>query len=141
MADIHKERMTKQREIVLEELRKTRMHPTADELYERVRKRLPKISLATVYRNLEWLAEREIIRKIEHTGSSKRFDADMDDHFHIFCVECGRVDDFPVESTLKDAYDVHIQTDYRVLGHRTKWFGICPQCQRKEKNTNEKHDG
>ena len=72
MADIHKERMTKQREIVLEELRKTRMHPTADELYERVRKRLPKISLATVYRNLEWLAEREIIRKIEHTGSSKQ---------------------------------------------------------------------
>lgn len=131
-------RMTKQREIVLEELRKIDVHPTADELYERVRKRLPKISLATVYRNLEWLAERELIRKIEHAGSAKRFDANLEKHYHIYCVECGRVDDFPVEFPKKLAYDFDYQTDYQVLGQRTKWFGICPQCQRKER-VNEKN--
>ena len=62
-------RMTQQRQVILEELRLCRSHPTADELYSRVRRRLPRISLGTVYRNLETLAERGLIRKMEVGGT------------------------------------------------------------------------
>ena len=69
-----KSRMTHQRRIILEELRNTRSHPTADEVYEIVRKRIPKISLGTVYRNLELLSESGVIQKLEIGGTQKRFD-------------------------------------------------------------------
>ena len=88
-------RKTKQREVILEELMKLRAHPSADELYERVKKRLPRISLGTVYRNLEMLSREGIIHRLETAGSQKRFDGETGDHQHIRCVRCGRIDDLP----------------------------------------------
>ena len=67
-------RMTRQRRVILEELRKVKTHPSADEIYEIVRKRLPRISLGTVYRNLEILSESGDIQKLEPGCSLKRFD-------------------------------------------------------------------
>ncbi|MDP3286289.1 MAG: transcriptional repressor, partial [Desulfobacterales bacterium] len=67
-------RMTRQRAVILEELKKVKTHPGADEIYEMVRKRLPRISLGTVYRNLEVLSELREIQKFEHVGTLKRFD-------------------------------------------------------------------
>ena len=69
-------RLTRQRSIILEELRAMGRHPTACELYDAVRGRLPRISLATVYRNLEFLSEKGLIRKITTAGRRKRFDMD-----------------------------------------------------------------
>ncbi|MCI5132654.1 MAG: transcriptional repressor, partial [Candidatus Electrothrix sp. EH2] len=66
-------RMTHQRELILEELGNCHNHPTADALYERIKKKLPRISLATVYRNLEILSEAGMIRKLEISGRQKRF--------------------------------------------------------------------
>jgi Fur family transcriptional regulator, ferric uptake regulator len=86
-----KRRMTSQRRIILEELRKTKTHPTADELYVVARKRLPKISLGTVYRNLDQLAESGEILKLEMCGCQKRFDGNTHEHFHARCQGCGRV--------------------------------------------------
>jgi Fur family ferric uptake transcriptional regulator len=70
MADCTRIRRSKQREIILEELKKFDSHPSADELYERVRKRLPHISLGTVYRNLEILAREGIIQRIATSDAS-----------------------------------------------------------------------
>ena len=69
-------RMTRQRAVILEELRKVKTHPTADELYSIVRERLPRISLGTVYRNLDFLTESKEILKLESAGSIRRFDGD-----------------------------------------------------------------
>ena len=96
MACVKKMRMTPQRRVILEELRRVNDHPAADEIYHRVRKRLPKISLGTVYRNLEVLCELGEIQRLELSGSTKRYDGVPNKHYHIRCVECGRVDDAPI---------------------------------------------
>ena len=75
-------RMARQRAVILEELRKLKSHPTADELYSIVRERLPRISLGTVYRNLDFLADSGEIRRLEAAGSTKRFDGDISNHQH-----------------------------------------------------------
>ncbi len=86
MTALTKLRLTKQRKVIVEELTKSTDHPTAGDIYDTVRKRLPRISLATVYRNLELLAAHGVIQKLELCGSPARFDARRDGHYHIRCV-------------------------------------------------------
>ena len=120
--------MTRQRKTILKELRKVRSHPSADEVYEMVRLQLPRISLGTVYRNLEILSEHEEIQKLEIGGTLKRFDGNPEDHYHIRCVRCNRIDDAPVHP-LKDIENmVHGATDYKIFGHRLEFVGFCPDC-------------
>ena len=88
-------RKTRQRQVILEELQAVTSHPTAVELYQLVRRRLPRVSLGTVYRNLDLLARMGLIEKKEHSGGEARFDANTAQHDHLRCVRCGRVDDLP----------------------------------------------
>jgi Fur family ferric uptake transcriptional regulator len=121
-------RLTTQRQIILEELAKVKTHPTASELYDMVRKRLPRIGLGTVYRNLELMAENGMILKLEVGGTQKRFDATTDTHYHIRCSECGKVDDIdtPVlDELVKTAAD---SSSYQIIGHHVEFTGICPDC-------------
>ncbi|MGD9277844.1 MAG: transcriptional repressor, partial [Desulfobacterales bacterium] len=74
-------RITKQRQVILEELRQMETHPSADEIYKVVRRRLPRISLGTVYRNLEVLAQMGEIQKLELSGSIKRYDWNTNKHY------------------------------------------------------------
>jgi len=82
-------RMTHQRKVILEEMKKLEGHPTADEVYVRVRERLPRISLGTVYRNLDVLAASGLIRKIEPDFPQMRFDRNTHEHYHVTCMQCG----------------------------------------------------
>ena len=121
-------RLTTQRQIILEELGKVTTHPTANEVYDMVRKRLPRIGLGTVYRNLELMAESGIILKLEVGGTQKRFDATIDPHYHIRCLNCGKVDDIemPVMSEINKAAEELSQ--YQVLGHHIEFSGLCSEC-------------
>jgi Fur family ferric uptake transcriptional regulator len=125
-------RKTKQREAILDELMKLRTHPGADELYVRVKKRLPRISLGTVYRNLETLSREGVIQRLETAGSQKRFDADTGDHRHIRCIRCGRIDDLAIGAD-RARCDARVAkgTGYRVLGRRVEYLGVCPACGKK----------
>ena len=89
---------TNQRRVIMEELRKLKCHPTADELYGIVKQRLPKISLATVYRNLGLLADAGEIRRIELAGRQNRYDGDTSIHYHLRCRKCGAVEDLQMEN-------------------------------------------
>ncbi len=124
-------RMTEQRRVILEELRKLRTHPTVEEVYRLVRRRLPRVSLATVYRNLETLSADGLVLKIEIPGGSKRFDGHPEPHVHIRCVGCGRVGD--IFATPRLAFDPSLQrsTDFRVLGCSLDLLGLCPHCRKK----------
>ena len=125
----HKYRMTHQRQVILEEVGKVNSHPTADEVYEMVRKRLPRISLGTVYRNLDILSESGLIQKIAPVSNQMRFDGDTSTHYHMRCIDCGKVEDAPIdpleslERALKDL------SDYSILGHRLEFMGRCSECR------------
>jgi Fur family ferric uptake transcriptional regulator len=94
-----------------------------------VRRRLPKISLGTVYRNLDLLAEAGKIQRLDLGGSEARFDADTDAHYHVRCVRCGRVDDVPGLPADLVADGMATAAGYEILGHRLEFVGICPQCK------------
>ena len=127
--------MTRQRQVILEEV-KSGCHPTADQIYERVRKRLPQISMGTVYRNLDTLASLGYIRKMEPDHTQMRFDANTKEHYHTTCMNCHKVDDFPIEpldDTLENLEKALGKlTKYGVFGHRLEFIGLCPECSARE---------
>ena len=136
-------RMTHQRELILEELGNCHNHPTADALYERIKKKLPRISLATVYRNLEILSEAGMIRKLEISGRQKRFDKEIEQHDHVFCVQCRRVDDIKFDQNRLVSLEEEQSRGYKISGCRVEFYGLCPQCRaknRKEQEDNEDCD-
>ncbi len=124
-------RMTEQRRVILEALRSRNDHPSADELYERVRARLPRISLGTVYRNLDILSELGEIQKLELSGSLKRFDGIVQKHYHIRCIECDRVDDAPIAPLNQIEDELYGTTVFEIIGHNLEFTGLCPACTRK----------
>ena len=121
-------RMTNQRECILQELRRSQEHLTADELYERVRKVMPRISLATVYRNLETLSAAGTITKLEISGRQKRFDYDVSDHDHIYCIKCHRIDNITLQHDSIRTPSPQSAKGYRVTGFRLEFAGLCSAC-------------
>lgn len=134
VADGKLERNTPQRAVILEELRMVKSHPTAVELHELVRRRLPKISLGTVYRNLERLSRKGAIRKLTTGQGETCFDGDLAPHYHVRCIHCGRLDDVFGLSDLPVPREGALFGGYQVLGHRLEFDGICPSCQEKSES-------
>jgi len=124
-------RTTPQRTIILEELRARNDHPSADELYSRVKKRLPRISLGTVYRNLEILCQLGEIQELRLSGSLKRYDWNPNKHYHIRCLECDRVDDAPIAPLNQIEDDLYKATVFEIIGHNLEFTGLCPDCTQK----------
>ncbi len=122
-------RMTNQREIILRELIKSKRHLAADELYDIVKKIMPRISLATVYRNLEILSEAGLIRKLEISGRQKRFDYDPSEHDHVYCIVCHRVDNLEISHKGLSAAEFGAVAGYSITGYRLEIVGVCPECQ------------
>lgn len=122
-----KMRLTKQRKVILDALCSVDTHPTADQIYEMVRQKLPKISLGTVYRNLEILSELGVIKKIETAGQQRRYDGNTAPHWHIYCLSCGKVADVSVEFKPVDVQEVKVP-GFQVLKFRGEFVGICKDC-------------
>ena len=122
-------RQTRQREVVLQAVRSTMDHPTADWVYRQARRRLPRISLGTVYRNLRKLADEGLIREIQVAGHNARFDGNTGRHYHIRCLGCGRVNDLPVSVDTRLEEEAGRAMNYKVLGHQVEVLGVCPLCQ------------
>ena len=125
-------RMTRQRKTILDTLRQTNSHPSADEIYELVRIQLPRISLGTVYRNLEVLADLGLIQKLELGGTIKRFDWNPNKHYHIRCLCCGQVDNAPIAPLNKLEDELYGSTVFSIIGHRLEFEGFCPDCTKRE---------
>lgn len=141
MPSNQKFRMTHQRKMILEEVKRVHTHPTADEVYEIVRKRIPRISMGTIYRNLDVLAKNGLIQKIDpgQGHPQMRFDAKTEDHYHITCMGCGSIEDLPVNSP-DDALDDLTKTllkatEYHVAGHSLDFYGLCPLCAKEGKSS------
>jgi len=122
-------RMSRQRRAILDALRGARSHPTADEVYALVRRRLPRLSLGTVYRNLEILAQRGLIRDLKLGGAPRRFDGITEPHYHLRCLRCGRLEDAPLRPIAAIEQAARRLRTYAILGHELEFVGLCPQCK------------
>jgi Fur family ferric uptake transcriptional regulator len=121
--------------VILEELRSRNDHPSADELYDRVRKKLPRISLGTVYRNLEVLSQLGEIQTLNLSGSLKRFDGIPSRHYHIRCINCDRVDDAPIAPLNQIEDELYQTTVFEIIGHNLEFTGLCPECTKENQTT------
>lgn len=131
--DQKQHRMTRQRKVILETIKKLKTHPTADEVFSLVRRKLPRISLGTVYRNLELLTDQGLIRKLETAGTQKRFDGDMQEHQHVRCIRCGKIDDLFFTLPAPDpAWSS--QTSFQILDYNLELLGVCPACKKRGDN-------
>jgi Fe2+ or Zn2+ uptake regulation protein len=124
-------RLTRQRQIVLEELAKTDFHPRADELYALVRRRLPAISFATVYRTLGTLEELGLSRSVRFGSKSARFDANVGSHQHFVCERCDRIVDIDFDLGIDLEVPGLQRQGYEVRSARVQLLGLCPDCRRK----------
>jgi Fur family ferric uptake transcriptional regulator len=125
-------RITRQRQVILDEFRKANTHLTADEVYNRVRKRIPRVSLGTIYRNLEILSGSGLIHKIELGGHQKLFDGNLNDHYHLRCIQCGKIIDIPASSVRIDTANVDGAERFEIKEFRLELLGVCPECNNKK---------
>ena len=122
-------RMTSQRRGILEEVQKAKLHLTADEVYELVRKKQPRISLSTVYRNLEKMADAGILARLELSGNQRRYDWNTNLHHHARCTRCGLVRDVPLDAGIVLNLEQQAVNGFAVSGFRLEFKGICDKCR------------
>lgn len=122
---------SRQRAAIKDYLEHTLEHPTADTVYLQVRKEFPNISLGTVYRNLNLLADMGEAIKISTPDGGDRFDGRVDPHYHVLCRSCGKVYDLFLEEqhtqSITEFADRHFEGS--IDSHTTLFYGICKECK------------
>lgn len=126
---------SRQRASIKEYLENTLEHPTADTVYLHVKEAYPNISLGTVYRNLNLLADIGEAVKITTPDGGDRFDGRIVPHYHVACTRCGKVEDLEMSTeeitTINNAADAIY--DGEIISHSTLFSGICSDCFKKQK--------
>jgi Fe2+ or Zn2+ uptake regulation protein len=122
-------RLTPQRRAVLEAVERAPIHPDACWVYDQVRRRLPNISLGTVYRSLAVLENAGLIQELPQAGGPTRYDANVEAHQHVVCSQCGRVADVEV-GDLKELRQLVARSAgfAEVVGERLEFYGRCSAC-------------
>ena len=123
-----KYKRSRQRERILELLRSTGRHPTAEWVYRELKEEFPGLSLGTVYRNLSVLIDQGLINKIDFGSTFDRFDANTGQHYHFVCEQCGAIADLelPVDPSLNDR--VNEATPFTARRHSIEFYGLCDRC-------------
>jgi Fur family peroxide stress response transcriptional regulator len=123
------QRFTEQRAAVYRFLASTEVHPSADEVFLAVRRTLPGISLATVYKSLETLVGCELAVKLTYSDGSARYDGRTEPHHHARCLACGKVTDLPGDLPNGDIEALRRHAEgFVVTGYRLELSGYCPVC-------------
>ena len=126
-------RYSKKREAILDAMRMTKSHPTAEWLYQQLKPEHPDLSLGTVYRNLTLFREQGVIRSVGVVDGHERFDANTENHTHFVCTNCHAVIDIPdVGAGEQVEQQVCQQYGFRTDHYDLTVFGTCDQCIKKE---------
>ncbi len=125
---------SRQRDLILKTLQENAVHPTADCVYELLKKKEPNISLATVYRNLNLLADKGIIRRISGLDGIARFDHNTHKHYHFICSKCHKVYDVPYDVAPDLPARVAAETGLEVESCQVSFKGLCGECQKLTRN-------
>lgn len=126
---------TDQRRIIYRVLASSRDHPTAESVFLKIRSQAPKLSLATVYRNLRLFAEAGIVDSVATGDSFARFDGNTEPHHHLICRRCGSIADYyapPIEDFTPPTAALG---GFEVQSMKMNFFGVCASCSDKRTNT------
>jgi Fe2+ or Zn2+ uptake regulation protein len=127
--DEHGHHFTRQRAEVFDYLSRVEHHPTAEEVFLAVKPRLPKISLATVYKNLEALVNCGMASKLTYGDGSARYDIRTDHHYHTRCLKCGSVADLDAAEGNKLLSQIKPRSGFEVKDYRLELLGYCRACR------------
>lgn len=126
---------SRQRELIRNAVMENKVHPTADYIYNLLKEENPGLSLGTVYRNLNLLAQEGSIQKIKLAEGPDRFDGQVSEHLHMACACCGALVDLPSECrgemTALDR-EISRKTGHEITSYSLMFFGICRDCKAKK---------
>lgn len=120
--------LTHQRLVIYEALAASDEHPTPELIYERVRRSIPSISLATVYKNIRSFEEAGLLRQVNLLHESVRLDANLDNHHHLVCVECKSVTDIPEDAIEPVQMNGPVPGRFRIQRYNVEVLGLCSRC-------------
>jgi Fur family peroxide stress response transcriptional regulator len=123
-----KQRQTRQLAAVYDVVRAAHDHPTAEEVVGRVRRRLPQVSLGTVYRNLQKLAVQQRVRVVHLADRTARYDGMLEDHDHFVCERCGDLTALPRARAAAPKRAALTAAGYSVRAHAVTFYGVCSDC-------------
>ena len=124
-------RFSPQRSLILEYVKQSTDHPTAEEIYQALKDCFPGLSRGTVYRNLNFFKEQGMVISVGVIGGQERFDANVTPHAHFICSDCGRVIDVDIPTAQIEALYDHVAHDAsgHVIGHQLTFTGRCGFCK------------
>jgi Fur family peroxide stress response transcriptional regulator len=111
----------------------SRDHPTAQRIYNEVRKMHPTVSLATVYKTLRILTEHSLIQELDLPQSQARFDSYVEPHINLICMQCGNIQDFDDKTAQETVERASAKTEFTRTGQRIDIYGMCKACRNKIK--------
>ncbi|MFD2169100.1 Fur family transcriptional regulator [Tumebacillus lipolyticus] len=121
-------RLTPQRQVILQLLKETKEHPTAEQVYHKIGEKFQGISLATVYNTLNKLTELGVIRELSYGDGSSRYDGNDSEHAHLVCQQCGTVIDIECPQDEVVVTQEVRQAGFQVSSYRLEYYGICASC-------------
>ena len=126
-------RVTAQRALLLDLIRKSDGHMDADELYRKARKKYPRISLSTVYRNLQVFKDLGLIEKHHFAEEHHLFEAKQTtEHQHLLCIGCGRIVEFACPLSTKFRNEIGDKFNFKVTSVEVQMKGLCSDCRKDE---------
>ncbi|MGH7863376.1 MAG: Fur family transcriptional regulator [Candidatus Binataceae bacterium] len=131
--------VTPQRLAIFRALMETEAHPRAEEIFAKVRREQPSLSLATVHRTLELLCEAGEAGKVTALHDSARYDGNLDPHHHVVCIRCRRVADVQAPEFERLLDGSSALADFRLLGYTVEIRALCKSCQRSSGRARAKH--
>jgi Fur family peroxide stress response transcriptional regulator len=121
--------VTPQRLAVLATLENRKDHPSAQKIYQEVRRELPAISFNTVYKTLETFCEKGLVLKVNPLHEAARYDGETSHHAHLICRRCHHIIDLPWEAPAAPAFAGEALQGFRVEQQSLTLWGLCPRCQ------------
>ena len=123
-----KVRSTKQRQAILQVIRGSKAHLTADDVFQEVKLQQPNISLGTVYRNLELLTQAGTLSKAVFSDGKSRFEFAGEHHHHLICLSCGSTVDIPVCPVGEEVMSFMRESNFQPCHHHFEVYGYCARC-------------
>lgn len=121
-------KLTRQRDAILQAIREGEQHPTANEIFQAARLRLPTISYATVYNSLRFLKEAGLVHEIKFGDSASRYDKETHRHDHAICNQCGKLVDFELPQAAELIQAAARKSKFKPESVHLTLRGVCPDC-------------